>query len=259
MNEFDGPVVEFSHGPGHCSVTGGYMYRGSAFPELNGKYFYADYCSGQFWSLEQNDADEWVDFQVTGQEGFGWTSFGEDFLGELYLAQQTQGKIYRLIQEGCSANSVSLTQDAGVLFASQAMGYQWYLNGEAIPFATDQSYQPTEPGLYTVLAGFGDGCSDFSESIFIVISSLEEFENIHGLWLMGNPIQNELTIRFDRELQEQASMTIYDVMGREVYSGQVSSGVTTWTEDVSVLSNGNYTLSLSDSRGLSAIQFNVTR
>jgi hypothetical protein len=43
-------VWEYGHGP-ECSITGGYVYRGSNVPELTGKYIYADYCSREIWSL----------------------------------------------------------------------------------------------------------------------------------------------------------------------------------------------------------------
>ena len=45
------PVLEYSHADG-CSITGGYVYRGSAIPEIQGLYFYADYCDGWVRSFE---------------------------------------------------------------------------------------------------------------------------------------------------------------------------------------------------------------
>ncbi|HEY4688298.1 MAG TPA: PQQ-dependent sugar dehydrogenase, partial [Anaerolineae bacterium] len=88
------PVAEYTHDSG-CSVTGGYVYRGSDYPWLDGVYVFADYCSGIVWSLERDAAGQWqmterldVDFSVS--------SFGEDRVGELYLAGRGDGTIYRL-------------------------------------------------------------------------------------------------------------------------------------------------------------------
>ena len=45
------PVAQYSHDHG-CSITGGYVYRGTAVPAAAGRYFYGDYCSGTVWSLK---------------------------------------------------------------------------------------------------------------------------------------------------------------------------------------------------------------
>ena len=44
------PVAEYSHAQG-CSVTGGYVYRGSAVPSLAGWYVYGDFCTGRIWAV----------------------------------------------------------------------------------------------------------------------------------------------------------------------------------------------------------------
>ena len=49
------PIHEYGHGEG-CSVTGGYVYRGSAVPAARGRYFFGDYCSGSVWSLRSSTA-----------------------------------------------------------------------------------------------------------------------------------------------------------------------------------------------------------
>ena len=52
------PVAEYGR-DGGCSVTGGYVYRGAAYPSLQGLYFFGDYCSGRIWSLDSADGTTW--------------------------------------------------------------------------------------------------------------------------------------------------------------------------------------------------------
>lgn len=88
------PAIEYSHDFG-CSVTGGYVYRGS-MPEWNGIYLYGDYCSGIIWGLIQADG-QWQS-QVLFEAGVTITSFGEDEAGELYLASDN-GSVYILARK----------------------------------------------------------------------------------------------------------------------------------------------------------------
>jgi glucose/arabinose dehydrogenase len=88
------PVAVYSHQDGHCSITGGYVYRGIASPELQGVYFFADYCSGYLWALRQVNGN-W-NSRLVQQTGMSISSFGEDESGELYLTDMWEGKVYRL-------------------------------------------------------------------------------------------------------------------------------------------------------------------
>ncbi|MCB0038012.1 MAG: PQQ-dependent sugar dehydrogenase, partial [Anaerolineales bacterium] len=90
------PVFEYNHSGGHCSVTGGYVYRGQAYPELSGNYFLADYCSGTMWRLFHNGDGSWDNDQI-GQTGFLVSSFGEDVNGELYVLNQAAGEVYQIV------------------------------------------------------------------------------------------------------------------------------------------------------------------
>jgi len=89
------PVAEYSHPEGGCSVTGGYVYRGS-MPEWNGIYLYADYCTGMIWGLIQSDggwqSQALFDLDVT------ITSFGQDSSGELYILSDSGG-VFRLVHQ----------------------------------------------------------------------------------------------------------------------------------------------------------------
>jgi len=86
------PVAEYSHSEGGCSVTGGYVYRGS-MPEWNGIYLYGDYCTGFIWGLIRS-GDGWQD-QLLFDTDVNITSFGEDESGEIYLVGD-RGGVYRL-------------------------------------------------------------------------------------------------------------------------------------------------------------------
>jgi len=88
------PVVEYSHADG-CSVTGGYVYRGHALPDLAGTYFYSDYCTGWLRSFRWQDgrATEATQWDV-GRLG-SVTSFGEDAGRELYVVTH-EGRIWKL-------------------------------------------------------------------------------------------------------------------------------------------------------------------
>jgi len=44
------PVYDYDHTLGRCSITGGYIYRGCAIPDLRGTYFFGDYCGRQIYT-----------------------------------------------------------------------------------------------------------------------------------------------------------------------------------------------------------------
>ncbi|MEA2621992.1 MAG: hypothetical protein QOH61_902, partial [Chloroflexota bacterium] len=80
------PVAEYDHGSG-CAVTGGYVYRGSAFPALRGGYVLSDACTGSLWVLSAADAIATgsAPLALAGETGLSVSSFGEDDAGELYV------------------------------------------------------------------------------------------------------------------------------------------------------------------------------
>lgn len=77
------PIHEYTHAEG-CSITGGYVYRGSAIPEANGHYFYADWCGQWVRSFRFTDG-EVADHQTRFEDAGQINSFGVDSEGELYL------------------------------------------------------------------------------------------------------------------------------------------------------------------------------
>ena len=101
------PVVEYPHLEGRCAVVGGYVYRGSAIPWLDGTYFYGDFCSGRIWSLEYDGTtvSNFVERSAELDPENGVirlvTSFGEDASGELYVLDRAGGEIWKIVEADC--------------------------------------------------------------------------------------------------------------------------------------------------------------
>jgi glucose/arabinose dehydrogenase len=91
------PAFEYDHGQG-CSITGGYVYRGAAIPQLQGVYFFSDYCQGWVRSFRYSggavtELTDWPTLRPGGQI----TSFGEDNAGELYVV--ATGGVYKVVPD----------------------------------------------------------------------------------------------------------------------------------------------------------------
>jgi cysteine-rich repeat protein len=109
-NDFTLPVIEYANfdngsaaGEG-CSVTGGFVYRGCALPDLRGTYFYSDFCSafirtfrGVVDGVVQEPADRTAELSPGGGLSIdSVTSFGEDARGELYITDRG-GEVFKIV------------------------------------------------------------------------------------------------------------------------------------------------------------------
>lgn len=158
------PVFEYSHTGGRCSVTGGFVYRGCAYPNLFGSYIFCDYCSGNFYTIKNNGGN----FQTTSQLALSasFSTFGEDMNGEVYVASLTSGIIYRITETSaailpavaaspgtsfCPGGSITLTTQSG--FTS----YVWKLN-DTTPAGTGLQIIVNQAGKYTLTVTGSNGC-----------------------------------------------------------------------------------------------------
>ena len=99
------PILEYAHSssPSRCSVTGGVVSRGASVPEIAGRYLFADYCSGEIFSVRlvggaatdpRNHRAEWV---PSGGRSIGSvTDVGEDARGDVYVTDGRDGEVFRL-------------------------------------------------------------------------------------------------------------------------------------------------------------------
>lgn len=170
-----------------CSVTGGYVYRGTQYGRLFGRYLFTDYCAGQLWSITQTspgvfDVDTLV---VSPLLTYQLTSFGQDNLGELYLAYRgsstgSTGRIYRITEtsdckpvafislndtvQGCNPVSISALQ-------GDTLSYQWYDSNGPVNGAGTYQFSPSQSGWYKVKVSKQQvGCEAMSDSVYVVLN-----------------------------------------------------------------------------------------
>jgi glucose/arabinose dehydrogenase len=92
------PVSGYNHtgnGEFKCSITGGYVYRGSTYPNFVGSYFFADYCSSEIGFIKYNNSTDNWDMTLEDFTG-NWSAFGEGIDGEIYISDLGSGSIYKL-------------------------------------------------------------------------------------------------------------------------------------------------------------------
>ena len=90
---FEWPVVEYKHPVGE-SITGGYVYRGTAFPGEQGMYVFGDYVAGKIWTL-RNTSTGWEQ-RLVMTTTWGISTFGVDGSGEIWAADHETGTIHLL-------------------------------------------------------------------------------------------------------------------------------------------------------------------
>lgn len=125
------PILVYNHSAGRCSITGGYVYRGLAMPAMQGLYFYADWCSGNVWTITQSNVTPVQrlpgELNPTGGGVLSnISSFGEDAFGEIYIVDRggtTTGEVYKIVPANfqamdCNGNFVQ--DDLEVMFGLTA-------------------------------------------------------------------------------------------------------------------------------------------
>jgi len=96
INTLTMPVMEYNHSEG-CSVTGGYVYRGEQYKELDGTYFFGDFCTGTIWGLRNRNGEwEFANFLKTDHM---ISSSGMDQGGNIYIVDFKSGNIYKIVSE----------------------------------------------------------------------------------------------------------------------------------------------------------------
>ncbi|HNP32872.1 MAG TPA: PQQ-dependent sugar dehydrogenase [Flavobacterium sp.] len=99
------PVNQYTHASGRCSITGGYFYSGTMYPNFQNKYFFADFCTAEIGYVNSTGAITWA-YDAPNYLG----TFGEDMNGELYVSinaaysPTTASTIYKLVDTSLSVS-----------------------------------------------------------------------------------------------------------------------------------------------------------
>lgn len=103
MTSMTFPVAVYDHSGGKCSITGGYVYRGSQYPALQGKYFFADYCSTQIGFMNPDNSIVWG----PASSGNNFSTFGQNSQKELFVAAVNSGKIFKITTGSLATDEAS--------------------------------------------------------------------------------------------------------------------------------------------------------
>ncbi len=242
---FVDPVVvqqNWYDGGDWCSSIGGRVYRGSAWPRLEGRYVYTDYCGGEFRSLRPDGAGGWIDEQLA-TSATGFSVIAEDHAGELFTGNNDNDRVYRIVDK-CPMDPPDITQNGNTLMSTPANGYTWYLNGTSIPASNNDTLQATQSGTYWTVGDMGNGCLLHSDTIDLVFNGVIEI-GAADLRIAPDPAADRLEVM----LMNGASGTIrlVDVRGRIAGSWPLSGP--SLTIDVSAMPAGTHAVQWIDEAG----------
>lgn len=219
-----GPVYEYANNSNMgCSVTGGYVYRGSKYKSLAGRYLFTDFCSGNIWATTKNGTDFSTD-RLGKFQSNNYGAFGQDQYGELYLAERQTGRIMKISTDECKPSAfIWVNGSSTVLRKGEKLragyhpdnSYQWYKNGDLIDGATTHELLVTETGKYSVKVINEVDCEDTSEEVEVtdIVTSIDAPKDLE---IDLRYAQESLQISTSRQV-EVSDISVFDMSGKEVY------------------------------------------
>ncbi len=223
FQNFEPPILEYQNpGGGGCgaSVTGGHVYRGTEFSDLQGWYIYSDACQGWFRGIKRPAGGGQIDTATFLQTGlvFNFSAFGEDEKGELYVVGNADHHLYK-ITDWCVANPAAkpvVQQNDITLSTSGAASYQWLTSGQPIAGATDSVFTPIATGFYSVKIRDANGCPAASDSVLIAVVATAEPVGEAGLSISPNPTTGFIQLKINGLAGKVSSVELTNGFGQIV-------------------------------------------
>lgn len=272
MSSYTFPVFDVgrSNATGAKSITGGFVYRGTQYPNLVGKYIFCDYITDNCWTLEPDGSGGWTSELFNSSGMVNCSSFGEAENGELY-ALNLNGIIYETID--ANALPVELLtfegrpkQDQNILYWISASEentdyYELQHSSNATTFTPlvelraagnsieEQEYEYIDanpfkgPNYYRLKMVDFDGSFQFSKII-----QLDQSLDQQRISLHPNPAKEEVFIRFDQVLNEPVSVAVYDLSGRRLIQQTGLQPIAEQRIDLSTLIYGMYLIEVNTAK-----------
>ncbi len=240
---YQSPVAVFGHNISWQAIIGGYVYRGTQYPHLVGHYIFTDYAAGDFMTFGLGTNYDKDTLLLTSTVGYA--AFGEGNDGALYVANVENGLVKK-IYDPCPMADPIISSDDYTLTAPTASSYQWYLNGQPIAGQIMQTYIPAISGDYQVLVNLGSPCTLISDTLTFIATGLSEEGSAH-VRIFPQPAKDQVVV--ERGTLEQATLELFDALGRSVYTATWTEGQRQLTVDLTDFSNGTYTLRLLPANG----------
>jgi glucose/arabinose dehydrogenase len=216
------PIFEYTHNQGDRSVTGGFVYRGAAFPALQGNYFFADFVSSRFFRLRRSESE--VESEVIGTLGLPSPStFGEDNNGELYVASYFNGFVYQMT-DFCQAffPTLSFETDQNLQIKvrlengvwPEDIQVEWYLDDELLATNQDSVFLFAGNGVYQAVITHSRGCSLTSEPLEVIHVGTESTALPLDIIITPNPFSD--LIRIEHQERALSAITIINTQGKPI-------------------------------------------
>lgn len=208
------------NGGNFCALIGGKVYRGTQFPRLYGRYLYVDHCSGGIRSIRPADGGGWTDESLLPTALNGNTCIAENAAGELFLANQVNQTVFKLV-DPCPMSAPVLTVNGTTLTCSEAQGHAWFLDGQLLADATGPVLEATVNGAYWVVVDMGDSCIFTTDTVQVVSAGIR-VERSGALAIYPDPAYDRITVTLPSRPTGSSTLHLLDLSGRAIRQWQAA-------------------------------------
>ncbi|MFN0037514.1 MAG: PQQ-dependent sugar dehydrogenase [Saprospiraceae bacterium] len=238
VSDYVFPVYSYRHSTQNgCSVTGGYVYRGTQYPNLYGKYIFTDACSGRIWAIRQPMPGVFETDILGNFLNFNFVTFGEDNKGELYiggfkLMQAGTGRIWRLTDTSSCPTVHILNLPDSLCNTDPPLGLMADVPGGTFTVAgvasevldPSQLFIATYPVVYTYTDA--NGCTSADTQLVVIkscVNGVSAPSKILEFSIYPNPNKGDFEIRLESFSGAGAvTVSLFDNAGKLLKQQSVS-------------------------------------